>query len=102
MHAAAYAPFVEDDEPLLVSILRRRWGTSDQIALIPAMTDAGRRAKAAVASSLLDEMGSIETSQAIIFAQAALRDMAGTMEPPRALEKKPNPDAELIRLHAAM
>ena len=56
--------------------LERRWAATDQIALIPAMTDAGRRAKAAVASALLDEWGKLETSSTVIFARAVLRDIS--------------------------
>ena len=77
LHAAAYAPFVEEDEALMETALRWRRAASDQIALIPATTDTGRRAKAAVASAVLDEWGSLETSHAIIFARAVLRDIGG-------------------------
>ncbi len=84
LHTVAYAlPRLADeaDEAEMVAALDRRWGTSDQIALIPAVTDAGRRAKAAVASVLLDEWGALETSHTILFARNVLRDIGG-IEPP--------------------
>jgi hypothetical protein len=76
LHAVAYALPREADEAEMVAALDRRWAVSDQIALIPAMTDAGRRAKAAVASALLDEWGNLETSQTILFARNVLRDIS--------------------------
>jgi hypothetical protein len=96
LHAVAYAMPREADEAEMAAALDRRWAASDQIATIPATTDAGRRAKAAVASALLDEWGALETSHTIIFARNVLRDIggAGGLD----LDQTPNPDAELIRL----
>jgi hypothetical protein len=76
-HAAAYALPRLADEALMEAALDQRWATSDQIALTPAMTDAGRRAKALVASVLLDEWGALETSHTILFARNVLRDIGG-------------------------
>ncbi len=80
LHTVAYAQR-EADEAEMEAALHQRWAATDQIATIPAVTDAGRRAKAAVASVLLDEWGNLETSHTILFARNVLRDIGG-IEPP--------------------
>jgi hypothetical protein len=74
-NAAANTPGPED---VWEAALDRRWDLSDEIQDIPAITEAGRRAKAAVAVVLLLGNGADDsTSGDIEFALATLRDIAG-------------------------
>jgi hypothetical protein len=79
LYAATEALPRKAGESLVIAALARRRNATDRIALITATTDAGRRAKAAVASVLLDEWGTHETSRTVIFARAVLRDIGGVV-----------------------
>jgi hypothetical protein len=80
-HAAALA-VPGDDDGGLTAALDERWDISNEIQDIPATTEAGRRAKAAVAVVLLLENGGdVSTSGDLVFAMAALRDIAGIHVP---------------------
>jgi hypothetical protein len=78
-HAAANAPGTEE---VCEAALARRWDISDDIQDIPATTEAGRRAKAAVGVVLLQEnRGDEYLDEDVEFAMAALRDIAGIHVP---------------------
>jgi hypothetical protein len=84
-------------EDALEAALEQRWGISDRIQRIPALTEVGRRGKASVAVVLMRENngGDDFASADDAFAYAALRDIAGEATKGDAL---PNPDADLIAL----
>jgi hypothetical protein len=78
-HAAANAL---GQEEVCEAALDRCWDLSDEIQDIPAATEAGRRAKAAVGVVLLHENGGDEYPDADVeFALATLRDIAGIHVP---------------------
>jgi hypothetical protein len=70
-HDVAYAPTCDGWEDALDAT----WELTDEIAVIPATTEEGRRAKAAVAARLfaVEDRGDTDCQ----FVQAILRDLAG-------------------------
>jgi hypothetical protein len=105
-HAIAVATDDQDDDGL-ESALAVRWGISDQIEQITAVTDAGMKAKAKLAVFLLEENRGPDAgdeSGDLHFAYAALLDVAGSVRvmQRRAVRAAPDPVLKIYRRYLAL